>query len=45
LKNTEEGKKRFATNPQYLFHPQKEDTEILISIAQPDGRIWRGEEI
>jgi len=44
LKNTPEGKKRFATNPQYLFAPTH-DTEILISIAQPDGRVWRGEEV
>lgn len=36
--------KRFANNPQYLFAPTL-DTEILISIGQPDGRIWRGEEI
>lgn len=45
LKNTPEGRKRFANNPQYLFAPMEEDTEILISIAQPDGRIWRGEKV
>lgn len=37
---TDAAKVRFAKNPQYLFECS-ESCELLVSLAQPDGRVWR----
>ena len=41
IKQTEEAKKLWATNPQYLMELKKE-TELFLSLGQPDGRLWPG---
>lgn len=38
LKRTQEAMERFADNPQYLLHSER-DCELFLSLAQPDGRI------
>ena len=43
MKNTEENNKNWARNPQYLLNLKK-DMDLFISLGQPDGRLWPGEQ-